>query len=343
MVVYDRVMKSITDPPEALPSNVTPLKAGQRTWLNRVPAGLFGLCVGLFAFAGAWRRAEGLGWSYAQAVSLAMGYTAAALLGLLSLLYLLKAVRHFSAVKAEFNHPLGSSLVAMMPLAYLQATAYFASPGQAIWLEIALLALAAHAMMSLRLLPLLTVGGHETLAITPALYLPPLAGALVGSMALAQLGYTGWAAFLFGVGLSAWALLELRILNRLFEGPLPMPMRFTIGLEIAPSAVSVLAATVIWPALPAEVMVVGLGLAAGPVLAVWARYKWWSQAPFSAGFWTFVFPLSAITSVVIVAVHRAGWPHEVAGLALVALTALVVYLSWRTVVLLIKRKLLPPA
>ena len=42
-------------------------------------------------------------------------------------------------------------------------------------------------------------------------------------MALAALGARGWAVIAFGMGLAAWWLLEVRVLNRLFAGPLPAP------------------------------------------------------------------------------------------------------------------------
>ena len=120
--------------------------------------------------------------------------------------------------------------------------------------------------------------------MTPALYLPPAAGGFVGAMALSTLAYPGWAALLFGMGLASWALLEVRVLNRLFEGPMPEALRPTIGVELAPPAVATLAAGTIWPMLPGEVLIVGLGVAAGPIVAVMARYKWWHNVPFSIGF-----------------------------------------------------------
>ena len=261
---------------------------------------------------------------------------AAALLLALSVLYGAKAVLHRAAVLGEIHHPLARSLMALIPLAYLQASAFFGRAGDPLWLQVVVLALMAHAWISFRLVVLLATGAHHQLAITPALYVPPLAGGLVGAMAMSTLGYTSWATFLLGVALSSWALLELRILNRLFEGPLPEPLRPTIGFE------ATLAISVIWPNLPAEYLMIGLGFCAGPVVAVLARTKWWTAVPFSPGFWSFSFPVAALASDIAVIVLRGGWPHWIAAIALLGASAVVGLLSVKTLSLWFKGKLLPP-
>ena len=267
---------------------------------------------------------------------------AAALLLALSVLYGAKAVLHRAAVLGEIHHPLARSLMALIPLAYLQASAFFGRAGDPLWLQVVVLALMAHAWISFRLVVLLATGAHHQLAITPALYVPPLAGGLVGAMAMSTLGYTSWATFLLGVALSSWALLELRILNRLFEGPLPEPLRPTIGFELAPPTVATLAISVIWPNLPAEYLMIGLGFCAGPVVAVLARTKWWTAVPFSPGFWSFSFPVAALASDIAVIVLRGGWPHWIAAIALLGASAVVGLLSVKTLSLWFKGKLLPP-
>jgi tellurite resistance protein len=171
---------------------------------------------------------------------------------------------------------------------------------------------------------------------------PTVAGGLVGALALSALGLAGWATLLFGMGLGAWALLEMRILNRLFAGPLPPALRPTLGIEMAPAAVGALALATLWPALPPDVLLVGLGIASGPVLAVLTRWRYWTAVPFSAGFWSFSFPLAAMAGATVEAVRRGGWPPVVAVLAVAIATAVIAFLSVRTLVLLLRGKLLPP-
>jgi tellurite resistance protein len=178
--------------------------------------------------------------------------------------------------------------------------------------------------------------------VTPALYLPPVGGGLIGALALNALGSHGWAVLLFGMGIGAWALLEARVLNRLFAGPVPPPLRPTLGVEIAPAPVATLVAAALWPELPADVLLIGLGISCGPLIAVLARWRWWTNVPFSAGFWSFSFPIAAFASVIVEAVRRGGWPMEVAYGAVLVATAVIGYLAVRTLVLLFRGRLLPP-
>jgi len=312
-------------------------------WLSRFPVALFAISVGLLALAGAWRRAQGFGWDHAAVLGRALAWCGVGMLLLLLALYLLKCLRHPASVKADFLHPVAGSQMALIPLSALLATVFFGRPDQVAWLLLALLALACQGVIAIRVVAILSVGALPGSAVTPVLYIPPVAGGLVGAMAMAALGYPGWAALLFGMGLVSWALLEVRVLNRLFEGAMPEALRPTIGMELAPPTVATLAAATIWPQMPGDVLVVGLGIAAGPVVAVLARYRWWSKVPFSIGFWSFSFPLAAFAGAVVEVVRRGGWPAFVGAIALSIASAVILFLALRTLVLLLRGRLIPPA
>jgi tellurite resistance protein len=311
------------------------------SWLARFPVGLFAMPVGLFALGGAWRRAQVFGWSVTHSVGDVLAWTALVLLLLLLLLYLAKCLFHPRAIADEFTHPLAGSLMALIPLSFLLCIVYFGEPNHNGWLLFAILALIFQGVVAIRIVSIITIAALPVVAITPALYVPPVAGGFVGAMALNTLGYPGWAALLFGMGLASWALLEVRVLNRLFEGSMPEALRPTIGLELAPPTVATLAVGSIWPLLPGEVLIVGLGLAAGPVVAVLARYKWWSHVPFSIGFWSFSFPMAALAGGVIEVVRRGGWPPFVGGVALSLASLVIAFLFFRTALLLLRGKLIP--
>jgi tellurite resistance protein len=311
------------------------------SWLARFPVALFGIPVGLFALAGAWRRAQAFGWSWAQPVADALAWTALGVLAVLLLLYLAKALWHPRAIANEFTHPLAGSLMALLPVSLLLCVVSFGSTHHNGWLLLALLALTLQAVLAIRIGSLISRAALPAPAITPALYVPTVAGGFVGALALNTLGYPGWAALLFGMGLAAWALLEARVLNRLFEGTMPEALRPTIGLELAPATVGALTVASIWPQFPGDVLMIGLGFVAGPFVAVMVRYKWWSNVPFSIGFWSFSFPAAALAAVVLEAVRRGGWPPVVGGIALGLASAVIAFLAWRTLMLLLQGRLIP--
>jgi tellurite resistance protein len=312
-------------------------------WLPRFPVGLFAIPVGLFALAGAWRRGAQFGWDGAVQVGELLAAAALVLLVALLLTYLLKTLRHPQTIAAELAHPVGGSLTGLIPLSSLLCIVYYGRPAHAGWLLLTLLVLFVIGWIAIRIVSLIATAALPATVVTPALYIPPVGGGLVGAMALQTLGYPGWAALLFGMGLVSWALLEARVLNRLFEGAMPEALRPTIGLELAPPTVGTLAAATLWPQLPGELLIIGLGIAAGPVVAVAARYKWWGQVPFSIGFWSFSFPVAALAAGVIEVVRRGHWPASVAALVLGLASTVIAFLLLRTLLLAARGRLIPPA
>lgn len=314
------------------------------SWLPRLPLALFALPVGLFALAGAWRRAAAvLNAPAASTLGLVMAVAATALLLLLLALAAAKRARHPAAWQAEQQHPVGGSLVALGPVATMMAVVYWGTPGQAAWLVLLAVALAVQAWIVVRSLRALWRGATPPALVTPALYLPPVAGGLVGAMALATVGAPApAAAVLWLLAAVAWAVLEWRVARRLLQGPLPEPVRPTIGVEAAPWLVGTLSASVVWPQLPGWVLLSGVALALLPVALVLARRSDWTAVPFSAGFWSFSFPLAAWASDTMEVVRRNTLPAETGWAALALATLGVGYLVIRTLALLVQGRLLPP-
>lgn len=334
--------------PASSPTAAPVVAAG---WLARLHPGLFGIPMGLLGLAGTWAR---LGRSAPEAaasvlgVSLAIAALGTLIWAVLCGLWLAKWLRHPEQVHGMWRHPLQGSFLALVPVSTMLVVTYFAplSAGTP-WRVLALALLGAALLLQLaiawQVVSQLTTGRITAELVTPALYLPPVAGGFVGAMALQALGFHGWAVLLFGIGLGGWALLEARILNRLFAGPLPLGLRPTLGLEMAPASVGALTLAVLWPELPADVLLVALGIGTGPVLAVLSRWHWWTEAPFSPGFWSFSFPIAAYAGVVVEAVQRGGWSVAVAWLATLLASALIGYLALRTLALWRDGQLLPPA
>jgi tellurite resistance protein len=325
-------------------ATVIPIGTG-RPWLARLPPGLFAIVFGLLGLAGAWRRLAGFNLDHAEIVSAALLQAATVLLLVLFALQLLKEFRHQDEARRDRAHPVHGAMLSLVPLTILLSVALWLPSYpelQHVAVSATVSALVLQAFVVLTVIPRVVTNSIPADLVTPALYLPPVGGGLIGALALNALGSHGWAVLMFGMGVGAWALLEARVMNRLFAGPLPPPLRSTLGVELAPAPVATLVATTLWPELPADVLLIGLGIACAPLVAVLARWRWWTNVPFSAGFWSFSFPLAAFASVVVEAVRRGGWPVEVAYGAVLAASAVIGYLAVRTIVLLARGRLLPP-
>lgn len=334
--------------PSPVSNNVTTI-GGARPWLARLPPGLFAIAFGLLGLAGTWQRLAGFQFALSSVVpdiAMVLLTVATSLLELLLLLWLIKWFRHRADVQKDFAHPVSGPMLSLAPLCILLAVALWVPVlGSHLWPVVAGVAGAAlvlQAWIAWRVVSRIATGEMAADSVTPALYLPPLGGGLIGALALNALGFHAGAVLLFGVALGAWALLEARVLNRLFAGPLPPPLRATIGIEIAPASVATLVAATLWPALPVDVLLVGIGVSTAALVAVLARWRFWTAVPFSAGFWSFSFPLAALASAVIEAVRRGGWPIETAIGAAALASAVIAYLTVRTLLLLARGRLLPP-
>lgn len=316
-----------------------------RPWLTRVQPGLFGISLGILGLAGTWLRMKPLIGDVAGAVYSALLAVGAAVLAVVLVLWAVKTVRHFDIVRQEWVQPVQGPLLALLPVSTLLLVtllAPFDAAGRAAAITIVLAAIAMQFAIAWQVVARLSTGRMPGELVTPALYLPIVPGGMVGAMALDAAGFPGWAALLFGTGIGGWALLEARILHQLFAGPLPPAVRPTLGIEMAPASVSTLAAAALWPQLPAEALMVALGVACGPVIAVLTRWRWWTDVPFSVGFWSFSFPVAALAAAVVEAVRRGGWPTSVAWIAVAIASAIVLFLAVRTLWLLLRGRLLPP-
>jgi tellurite resistance protein len=316
-----------------------------RPWLARLPPGLFAIALGLLGLAGAWQRLDPLVGGYAQVVAQALLVTGLAVLAVLTVLWAAKLVVHPQVVRGEWMHPVQGPLLALFPVTaevaiILLAPRFPAWGGLALGLALALLLL--QAAIAWVVVARLSTGRMPAELLSPALYLPIVPGGFVGAMTLHTLGQPGWATLLLGMGFGGWALLEVRILHQLFAGPLPPELRPTLGIEIAPAAVGTLAVATLWPQLSGELLMVGLGIASGPVFAVLTRWRWWTAVPFTAGFWSFSFPLATLAASAVEAVRRAGWPREAALAAVLVASTVIAFLAARTLVLLAQGRLLPP-
>lgn len=311
-------------------------------WLKRLHPGLFGMSLGLLSISFAWRKYSYVTNISTQLVEMIFLGLGVFILCLLTAFWSIKAILYPRAIKEQFLNPVLGPMMAYLPISTLLAIALIIPKFpeyEILGYGLTILALLLQVVIAWRVVHLLSMGNMPADQVTPALYLPIVPGGLVGGAALNAIGYPGFGCLVWGMGLGGWALLEMRILHRLFAGPLPPQFRPTIGIEMGPAAVSTITAITIWPNLPVDAILVGLGIASGPIFAVLTRWRSWTAVPFSFGFWSFAFPAAATTSCVIEAVIRGGWPHQAATIAIAISTALVLFLLARTIILLIQQKL----
>lgn len=307
-----------------------------------VPASFFSMVLGLAGLGNGWRVAAPH-WGLPTWVGEAVMLLASLVWLSLVVLYGLKWRRHREAARAEIAHPIQCCFVALIPvttmLVGLAALPYSRAVALVLCMAGGLGALAFGVWRHGGLWR----GGRSVSATTPVLYLPTVAANLVSAIAISALGWPELGQLFFGAGVLAWLALESLIIGRLLTAEeLPPALRPTLGIQLAPPAVALLAYASITTGPPDIVarMLLGYALVQG-LLAL--RLLPWVRQAYTPGYWAYTFGVTAIATAVLRYTERGNDPifSALAPLLFVAANGVVLGLALRTGVALVQGRLLP--
>lgn len=306
------------------------------------PASFFGMPLGILGLGLAWRAAIAL-WTLPAIIAELILTAGGMLWAVLALLYAAKWLYAREAARAEFDHAVQCCFVGLMPVnASLCAVAMLPYDRAA---AITLFVFGAFGTLAFALYRTgrLWMGGRDQGATTAVLYLPAVAGSFVTATAASALGWPEWGQLAFGAGLFSWLAIESVLLQRLYSGPeLPPALRPTLGIQLAPPAVGVLAYLNVGTGLPDLLAQALVGYALLQALLLLRLTPWIRAQPFGPSYWAFSFGAAALAGAVL-RLARKGAPVE-ATLAPVIFTAanlLILALAIGTLRLLLSGKLLP--
>ena len=239
--------------------------------------------------------------------------------------YAAKALRHGSAVKAEWQHPVKLAFFPAISISLLLlATASLGRSdalAEILWLIGAgLQAVLTIAVVSGWIGTRAFLHGH----LSPAWFIPAVGNVIV-PIAGSQLGYADLSWYFMSVGLIFWIVLLTLVINRLvFHDPLPGRLQPTLVILIAPPAVAFVA----WVRLTEGVGPFGLILLNAAyffTLLVAVQLPRIIRLPFALSFWALSFPFAAVTIASFVYAGAAGSAaHHAIGLALLAVLAAII-------------------
>ncbi|URN97351.1 dicarboxylate transporter/tellurite-resistance protein TehA [Leclercia adecarboxylata] len=307
-----------------------------------LPAGYYGMVLGIIGMGFAWRYASTIWpvtrWPGDILVALAM-----VIWLLLTVAFITRLVRFPGSVLAEMRHPVMSSFVSLFP-----ATTMLVAIGFVPWyrpLALCLFTLGVVVQLSYGAWQSagLWRGKHPEEATTPGLYLPTVANNFISAMACGALGFHDAGLVFLGAGVFSWLSLEPVILQRLRSaGELPAPMRSSLGIQLAPALVACSA----WFSVNGgeadtfAKMLFGYGLL--QLLFTLRLMPWYLAQPFNASFWSFSFGVSALatTGLHLGQSSPSGLFHAIAIPLFMFTNAIIALLLVRTFILLIQGKLL---
>ncbi|MDR9890412.1 dicarboxylate transporter/tellurite-resistance protein TehA [Pseudenterobacter timonensis] len=313
----------------------------ERQVLN-LPSGYFGMVLGIIGMGFAWRYAATIWpvsrWPGDGLVALAVGVWL-----LLTLAFLTRAIRFPRSVLAEMRHPVTSSFVSLFP-----ATTLLVSIALVPWYRpLSLLLFAVGVAMQLAYAAWQSAGlwrgAHPPEATTPGLYLPTVANNFISAMACGALGFHDAGKVFLGAGVFSWLSLEPTILHRLRSaGELPVALRTSLGIQLAPALVACSAWLSVNGGEPDTFakMLFGYGLL--QLLFMLRLMPWYLSRPFNASFWSFSFGVSALATTALHLGHASpsGFFHTLAIPLFIFTNAIIALLLVRTLILLMQGKLL---
>ncbi|HEX9392054.1 MAG TPA: dicarboxylate transporter/tellurite-resistance protein TehA [Usitatibacteraceae bacterium] len=321
-------------------------------WISiaqRTPASMFGMVLGLAGIGSAWRVA-----SVAWGLPAVVGELWMALAGLvwivLTVLTIAKWIAAWPAAHDELMHPIQCCFIGLVPVSGMLVAIGLLPHAHDLAVAMMFLGLAGHLVFSLWRTGELWRGGRAPDTSTPVLYLPAVAGNFVSAIALGTLGHADWGIYFLGAGLLTWLAYESIIIQRLLTGSeLPLPLRPTLGIQIAPGAVGAVAWLSVVPPQWAWVAQLMIGYAVLQMLVVLRLSRWIAQQPFGAGYWAFSFGVTALATAPLRLLTLPGAAAGESPLRLVAMTTftlaniLLAVLVLGTLWLLVRGRLLPPA
>lgn len=315
-----------------------PLSHGE--W--RVSPNFFAMSFGLAGLAEVWRAAEApLGTS--SLIPDAINVLAAVVWILLGVGYLRQGRRR---LLADLRDPVMAPFVSVLVITGMLLASALSAFAFGVGRILVALFLAVTILIGGWLTGQWILSDTPEVSFHPGYFLPTVAGCLVGAFCAAQVHLHAVGEASFGIGVVCWVLLGSVLLNRLFFRPaLPVPLVPTLAIELAPPAVAGIALFALNGQV-ASPLACALGGYAVLMALVQLRFlPLYVKLTFSPGFWAFTFSYAAAATDALLwlSIKNPAGAAVYAGCVAAAITVLIVVIGARTLHLLVRGGLFPPA
>ncbi|MCX5947037.1 MAG: dicarboxylate transporter/tellurite-resistance protein TehA [Cyanobacteria bacterium] len=327
-----------------MPSQAPQASSGSRS----IPASFFGIILGLVGLGDCWRVAHhawGLPHWAGETIMLASFGIWVLLLGL----YITKWIWQRNEAIAEWRHPFQSCYIGLSGVSTALAAVAIAPYLHGLAIVLFAVGSTAQLLYGLIFTGRSLQGNSEVSLISPALYLPTVAGNFVSSFVAGYLHFTSLGIIFFGAGLLSWLSLESLINGRLNYGKsLPVALRPSLGILLAPPVVGLIGYLFVTggiegakPGLFPQLLF-GYGLF--QLLLLVRMMPWITTQRFVASYWAFSFGITAIAFDAIVFILRGdnGLAAQLAPALFILANGVLTLLIIGTIVKLVHGNLLPP-
>lgn len=310
--------------------------------LQLVPAVFFGMVLGLGGLGSAWRIAGRI-WGYPAWIGEALCLTATAVWLVWLVMFALKWLCARPAALGEIREPTMSFSIGLVPMASLLASLYLKpyAPELAWW--IFAVAAVAGVLYTAWLTGGAWQGGRAIEATTPLVYLVPVGAGFLGAIAAGSFNHSDVAVMLWGAGAISWLVWESVVLQRLMTHSMPVGLRATIGIQLAPPAVGCMSYLSFTDGPPDRLALMLLGYALLQGVITLRVVPWLREQPFGPAAWAYTFGIAAVAVSALSMVEK-GQTGVIAQLALPLFVLANLFIGWiavRTVGLTLSGRLFP--
>ncbi len=302
---------------------------------NRVanfPVSFFSMVMGLAGFTIAWQKAQHIFEVDLSIDPFLITLSVSAFVTLL-VMYTAKYVMSYKTVLEEFKNPIKLHFFPTISISLLLISIAFLQFDQAISLPIWLAGSIFHLMFTLYIINAWIHHDHfEVQHLNPAWFIPAVGNVIV-PIAGVQLGFIEISWFFFSIGMLFWVILLTIIFNRIiFHNPMQEKLVPTLFILIAPPAVGFISYMKLTGDLDAFARILyfaGLFL----TMLMLVQIKRFAKLQFFLSWWAYSFPLAAITiaSFLMYELTQKLAYQYIAGALLILLTAVVMFLLFKTV------------
>ena len=212
-----------------------------RLQLPLVPASFFGIVLGLAGLGNAWRVAHRV-WQLPAVVGESLLLLAALVWLILVAFYVAKWIYASHQAKGELSHPIQCCFVGLIGVTGMLVAGAALPYSRGFALVLFVLGVVYTVAFGTWRTGGLWQGGRDASHTTAVLYLPTVAGSFVTAAIASTLGYPQWGELAFGAGMFSWLAIESVLIHRLYTAEaLPLPIRPTLGIQLAPPTVGAIA------------------------------------------------------------------------------------------------------
>jgi tellurite resistance protein len=267
----------------------------QKLVLPIAPASFFAMTLGLAETGNAWRNAASL-WNLPSFIGEVLEALAVVSFIWWLAVFINKWMLHRKAALAEWNDPVQSSFLALIPesiiLMALAVHIYSNSIATGLFWAGSILNLLFGAYR----LSKLWTDERDAGQTTPSLFLTFTASIMVNALPAGILGYTNYGFLLLGIGTISWLIMDSVITQQLTVGGLGAKTRNFMGIYMAPSVIifaayQVLAGDVLNYAVTYALM----GYALFIFSAITFSLKWLKEQAFAPGYWAYTFGIATLS------------------------------------------------